>query len=548
MNQRLKEDIFLLTNFNYDRQMFTPATRRKEVQQVRAITEKKKQEAPKNMSIKDLINSRLREKTDTTKKEQKPIEQPSKADTNKMKKDSVNTDNYTFDDEPVKAKTDTVVVPKPDKTVNTEDYAFEEEVVKSKQPSETFLTRYLKAKENTRITGPFPYEPRFSYENLITNFVIDPLRGFSVRLETQMNDMLENYRFFGGIQTAFDFKSGDVYGEIQYLPHRIDFSARIDRKVIFWDHDTNLQKYSYQKMELGASYPLSVRTRVTFKPFIGFTQFLDRGNDSNPPTPPTYLPSEQQFYGGFKSEVVYDNSLITGLNIIEGTRGKLSFSSNNGIGNKSASFSQVAIDVRHYQKIYKEIVFAVRGYAGTFFGNSPKKYVLGGMDNWFANKTNTEGVGNPLAPVDGFNPNLLFVEFATSLRGFDYATLYGNSVAMANAELRIPLIRALAGGPIASNFFRNMQLTAFYDIGTGWTGKPPFDSKNSVRNGVVPEHSDGSPFQVEVKEYLNPWLYSYGFGFRTVILGYYIKFDLAWPVENYTVQDPRLHVTLGFDF
>jgi len=556
MNQRLKEDIFLVRNFNYERQVFTPATRRKEVQQVRAITEKKKQETPKNMSIKDLINSRLREKTDSTKINNKPVEQTQqriKKDTtivNGAKKDSINTDDYSFDDEPVKSKKDTVTIPKPvEKAVNTEDYAFEEEVVKAKQPSETFLTRYMKAKENTRIMGPFSYEPKFSYENLITNFVIDPLRGFSVRLETQMNDMLENYRFFGGIQTAFDFKSGDVYGEIQYLPHRIDFSARIDRKVIFWDHDLNLQKYSYQKVEVGASYPLSVRTRITFKPFIGFTQFLDRGNDSNPPTPPVYLPSERQFYGGFKSEVVYDNSLTTGLNIIEGTRGKISFSSNNGLGNKSASFSQASIDIRHYQKIYKEIVFAVRGYAGTFFGNSPKKYVLGGMDNWFANKTNTEGVGNPLAPVEGFNPNLLFVDFATSLRGFDYATLYGNSVAMANAELRVPLIRALAGGPISSNFFRNMQLTAFYDIGTGWTGRPPFNSQNSVRNRVVPaDNASGSPFRVEVKEYLNPWLYSYGVGFRTMILGYYIKFDLAWPVENYTVQDPRLHVTLGFDF
>ena len=29
---------------------------------------------------------------------------------------------------------------------------------------------------------------------------------------------------------------------------------------------------------------------------------------------------------------------------------------------------------------------------------------------------------------------------------------------------------------------------------------------------------------------------------------YYLKFDLAWPVVNYTVQNPRLHVTLGFDF
>jgi outer membrane protein assembly factor BamA len=119
---------------------------------------------------------------------------------------------------------------------------------------------------------------------------------------------------------------------------------------------------------------------------------------------------------------------------------------------------------------------------------------------------------------------------------------------MANAELRIPLIRALSNGPITSNFFRNLQFTAFYDIGTSWTGALPFNTKNSVRKRVVPENASGSPFVIELNEFLNPWLYSYGFGLRTMMLGYYVKFDLAWPVENYTVKNPRLSVTLGFDF
>jgi len=130
------------------------------------------------------------------------------------------------------------------------------------------------------------------------------------------------------------------------------------------------------------------------------------------------------------------------------------------------------------------------------------------------------------------------------LRGFDYATLYGTSVAMANAEFRLPLIRALAGGPVSSNFFRNMQFIAFYDIGTSWTGTPPINSQNTLRTVEVKE----GPFTVDIKQYLNPWLYSYGAGFRTMMLGYYLKFDLAWPVENYKVKDPRLMVSIGYDF
>ncbi|MFM9837198.1 MAG: translocation protein TolB [Cyclobacteriaceae bacterium] len=570
LTQRLREDIFLDKSHNFERQVFTPATRRKEVAQARGLTERKKKEQPKATSIKDLINSRLKEKIDTVKLEE-GLPKPSvdvKGDSTKAAPNGpVNTDDYSFDDSSISAKKDSISkkeVPKfgGDRPLNTDDYVFEEEAVKNKQPSETFLTRYMKARETNRATGPFPYLPKFSYENIVTSFVIDQLRGPGIKLEVQMNDVLENFRIFGGLQTAFDFKNGDVYGEIQYLPYRIDYSIRFDRKVIFWQPPqrealtAENQRYSFQKIEFGASYPISVRTRVTFKPFAGYTQFVDRGRNIPTSPAPTFMPTQSQFYGGARVEAVYDNSLTTGMNIIEGTRGKFSFVTYEGLGNSQKSFSQVSLDARHYQKIYKEIVFAVRGYTGTFFGNSPKKYLLGGMDNWFSNWSgptngrafNLSGTQNPLInPTGSYNENLLFVEFA-NLRGFDYGTLYGNSVAILNAELRVPLVRALSSGPITSNFFRNFQLTGFYDIGSSWTGDIPFNNQNNGRVRLVPEKPEGSPFQVEIREYLNPWLYSYGAGFRSMIFGYYLKFDLAWPVENYTVKDPRAYVTLGFDF
>lgn len=553
MTSRLSEDIFLVNNFNYNRQIFTPASRRKEVMQAKVITERRKQEQPaKNMTVKDLINQRLKEKRDTTTTQQK-TEVPVKQDSVKQQPDVINTEDYKFD-EPVKSDTLKPVGSK-EKPINTDDYVFEDEVVKAKQPSETFLTRYMKAREANRVTGPFPYDPKFSYENLTTNFLVDPLRGFSMRIETQMNDMLENYRILGGMQVSLsDFKSGDVFLEMQYLPHRLDYGFRFDRKVIFWETpqersaDVELQKYSFQKIEFAVSYPISVRTRISAKPFVGFTQFTDRGMNI-PQSGPEFKPSQHQFYSGAKLELVYDNSVSTGMNIIEGTRGKLMATHNAALGNNQKSFTRVSLDVRHYQKVYREIVLAVRGFVGSSFGNSPKQYLLGGIDNWFGNRINYEGLQNPLiSNIGTYNENLLFTEFATSLRGFDYATLYGNNVALASAEFRVPLIRALSSGPITSNFFRNLQFTAFYDVGTSWTGPLPFNAENSVRKRVVPEVQSGSPFRIEIDEYLNPWLYSYGVGLRTMMLGYYVKFDLAWPVENYTVKDPRLSVTLGFDF
>lgn len=551
--KKRRQEIFVNRNFNFNRQIFTPATRRKELQQARVIRERRKQEENKNMSIKDLLNARLKQaqpERDTLAMNVLPVipdtldlrveDQHSPADSTRTpdEPNEVNTDNYEFD------------VPAQDGVeVSTDNYRFEDEAVKENQPSESFLSRYMKAREKSRVTGPFPYESKFSADNLVASIIIDPMRGMGVLLETQMNDMLENYRFNGGIMSTLDLRQGDVFAEFEYLPYFMDFSARFDRKAIRWDPYTNdnVYKYTLHKLEIGASLPFTDRLRVSLKPFGAVATSVDLGEQPFPLNPPSAL-TTNRYYAGAKTEIVYDNSVSTGMNLMEGTRGKMSFMHYQGLSDQQHSFSRASIDLRHYQKVYREIVFAVRGFAGTFFGPSPKKFLLGGMNNWLFNQTeldgNTgEGQPNPLG-IRGETQDILFVEYATNLRGFDYATLFGNSVMLLNAELRVPLIRALTNGPIASNFFRNLQFTAFYDVGTSWSGPPPFTSETSVSYNII---KDG-PFQAQIKNYINPWLYSYGVGARTVVFSYYVKFDFAWPVEDYEVGEPRAYLTLGFDF
>lgn len=541
-----KQDIFVNRNFDFSRQTFTPATRRKELQQARVIRERRKQEENKNMSIKDLLNARLKETrpetdtVDTVPALQDTLTNTESAgvDTVQRSGDEINTDNYQFDVTEQKAV-----------EVRTDNYKFEDEAVKENQPSESFLSRYMKAREKSRATGPFPYESKFSADNLVASVIIDPMRGMGVLLETQMNDMLENYRFHGGIMSTLDLRQGDVFAEFEYLPSFMDFSARFDRRAIRWDPSANenVYKYTSHRLELGASLPLTDRIRVSMKPFGLITTSVDLGEQPFPMNPPSAL-TTNRYYAGAKTEIVYDNSVSTGMNLMEGSRGKISFTHHQGLSDQRLSFSRASIDLRHYQKVYREIVFAVRGFAGTFFGASPKVFLLGGMNNWLFNQTERggndgTGLANPLG-YQGETQDILFVEYATNLRGFDYATLFGNSVMLMNAELRVPLIRALTNGPIASNFFRNLQFTAFYDVGTSWSGPPPFTSETSVSYNVI---KDG-PFEAHIKNYINPWLYSYGVGARTVVFSYYVKFDFAWPVENYKVGKPRAYLTLGFDF
>jgi hypothetical protein len=191
---------------------------------------------------------------------------------------------------------------------------------------------------------------------------------------------------------------------------------------------------------------------------------------------------------------------------------------------------------------------ATRGSAGSFFGLSPKNFVLGGMDNWMFNSKNSD----PLTPLNPDlndtqdNTDILFTEYITTMRGFPYAQFYGNNFLLWNSELRLPVFRYLIRGNIKSNFIRNFQLATFYDVGTAWSGGSPFSLENT--NNTKNVTSGTSNISATVITYSNKFLQGYGFGVRSMMMGYYTKIDLAWGVQDFVRQAPRLHISLGYDF
>jgi len=54
--------------------------------------------------------------------------------------------------------------------------------------------------------------------------------------------------------------------------------------------------------------------------------------------------------------------------------------------------------------------------------------------------------------------------------------------------------------------------------------------------------------QLNVRYFRNPLIMGYGAGVRTSVLGYLIKFDYAWGIENDQLQDPRFYFSIGADF
>lgn len=447
-------------------------------------------------------------------------------------KNGINTDNYTFD-----------TLPSP--TVANQAASGQENKI-------NLLDVFRKQSLQKRVSGPREMEPQFLTNSINTRFVVDPLRGFGVSFTGRMTDLLDNHKFYGGVMTTLDFRSGgDLFFEYQYLKSRVDFKARFDRKTIrISEGDITFQKYVLTKIEAGFSYPFNTNTRFTLAPFVAKTQYFNLNPDS---LIMGQDPDQNRFdvnYIGGKAEFVFDRTEPIGLYSQAGFKGKVGYMQYQSLNKSSRSFGNFYLDLRNYQKIHKNIVLASKLYAGSFMGKNPQTYIVGGMDNWLFNEfyrpPSNRPEASPIRNPNGVeNSNILFADFV-DLRGYDYDEIRGRNVISFTTELRIPVFSYLTRGNITSNFIRNFQLVGFYDIASAWNNSAPWEKVNDQNTEVI--NTEGSPFTIVLNNFNNPWLQSYGAGLRTVLLNYYVKFDVAQPVRNYTNEDLKFYVTLGINF
>lgn len=452
-----------------------------------------------------------------------------------LEKGEVDTDNYQFETSNTKANP-TVITPTPSMSSSkTEKKTKAEKLTASRQSK----------KDNIKIKGPVDYNNPFVVNGTESDFVVDPLpqRGLGLRGSLNMNDLLENHQLKTGMFITPNLKNFDLWAEYAYLAKRIDYKVRFDRRVTGEETDSTNRKYKFNRLAFSASYPFSTNARLTFT--TSYT--LNRYQDMYELT----IPDKVADYAGAGLEFVFDNTISYGLNQLSGTRFKARLENYIGMASKQDGYGKFYLDLRHYQRFGKGFTLAGRLSGGTSFGESAKQTVMGGMDNWLNCTYETRNnVTNPFNTVNSNKGDLFLLDYATPLRGFNANKMSGTSSILVNLEARLPIAKYLYSGPIHDNFFKNLELTAFTDIGTAWTGTNPFSRKNGFNTYELPAttSSGSSSYHVTVTDFKSPFLVGYGFGARTTVLGYFFKFDLAWGIEDKTIKAPISYWTLGYDF
>jgi len=238
-----------------------------------------------------------------------------------------------------------------------------------------------------------------------------------------------------------------------------------------------------------------------------------------------------------KEELIYDNTKNLGPNLFDGTRFKIFGEYYQSIKETDANLAVVGIDYRNYQRLHRTLIWANRFAYSTSFGNNKLIYYMGGVDNWLFPEF------NQYTPVDPDQP-YAYQTLATNLRGFDQNIRNGNSFAVINSEIRFPIFRYFANRPIKSDFASNFQIVGFGDIGTAWTGLHPWSNDNFLFTNNIQR----PPLNITVKVQKEPVVGGFGFGARTRLLGYFIRGDVAWGVEDGKVLPAIFYLSLSLDF
>lgn len=376
----------------------------------------------------------------------------------------------------------------------------------------------------------------------------DPVNGL---IRIGVSDLMEDWKFNGGFRIPTSLDGSEYFASASYLKRRFDYKLtyyrKVDKASITVDSSGNGYpiKLKTNLYQAEVRYPFDQARSLRLQAGLRTDRMVLLANDEASLKAPDL--KEKTIL--LRLEYVYDNTINPAINVWNGTRYKAYIDVNSLLGDAdlTGAFNRVAanskftyamgVDIRHYEKIFRNFIWATRFSMDVSWGGRKMLYYLGGADNELNPKI------NPNTPVD-MTANYAYQTLSNNMRGYNQNAKNGNNVMLLNTELRLPVFTTLMDKPLNSAFLRNFMLTSFVDIGTAWYEKLSFKDANytyyySSDGGVITKVKEG---------FLGPFVGGYGFGARTTIAGYYLRVDAGWPMVGFFRGKPVWAFGLGVDF
>jgi hypothetical protein len=357
--------------------------------------------------------------------------------------------------------------------------------------------------------------------------------GLSGLIKLGASDLFEDYKIVGGFRLSGNLENNDYGLSFSNLAGRLDRTTSFQRQGSQRISGFSILKLHTHSLQHKVKWPLNELMSISATGLYRNDRAVFLSTDPNNLREPNINENNV----GLKLQFVFDNTISKGLNLYNGTRYKLWAEYYQEPTAEKSDFMVVGMDFRHYQKIHRDLILAVRVAASTSLGSRKLIYYLGGVDNWLFQRVDNDTEISP-------NQNYWYQALATPMRGFWVNSRNGNSMAVVNSELRWPVFKYLLNKPIKSDFVENFQIVGFADVGSAWTGLHPYSDDNEFNTQVVASN----PITVSIENNREPIVYGYGFGLRSRLLGYFVRADWSWGVDDGIVLPRVFYLSLNLDF
>ncbi|MGG9971254.1 hypothetical protein ACQ33O_05600 [Ferruginibacter sp. SUN002] len=396
-----------------------------------------------------------------------------------------------------------------------------------------------------------PYQGGRGPITLQPNTVVNGFIKFAV------SELMEDVKILGGVRLSSNLKDHEWLLSYQNFKRRIDWGTtyyRNNEKFLFGttiddkptdDINQVQSRYLYPAKALtnlyqvNVSYPFDETKRLQLTVGIRSDRKVYSTVDSIFSGKPNVIPDEHRMFQTTNLQYVYDNTLNPAQNIWHGLRYKAFIDWNTDISKEKFASGKFnfnwGFDVRYYYPIYRNFIWAGRAAGDFSWGSQKTIYYLGGADGWFKPSFNSNN-----KPAQ--DQTYAFQSLALNLRGFTQNVANGNNAVTINSEFRLPVFTTFFNNPINNAFIRNFQIIQFFDIGSAWNG-----GYNGIKRPV--NIYGNPPVQVRTKVGgIGPFAGGYGFGARSVLFGYFVKFDIGWPMAGFFRGPSVKYLSLGLDF
>jgi hypothetical protein len=408
--------------------------------------------------------------------------------------------------------------------------------LRSKPYTATFNTDFLQ----TSVDNNLIFD---RYQNLSTGNGTLATPPLGALLKMSLIDYMEDYKLTAAMRiplldqgVAYQLKFANyrrlLDWEVQAVYNKNVQDANLSRDTVNFspvpEQINQIQTY----LQGMISYPFSVTTSLRLT--TGIRQDKQRYKALSEYS--INFPTTNQYWSFTRLEYVYDNSFSPWINIRVGTRVKVYQEAFIKLNGANANMFNSGLDVRHYQKLYRNAIFAIRLNTAHSFGTAPMLYKLGGVDNAVLPgqyNVNTDNINNDTTKF-GFQSQV------TSMRGYYNNARQGSSYALISAEVRIPIVNTILNRRVRSNFLNSLQLVPFIDVAAAGRGFLDIENRDSRtlyasnRNSFIYSQNNVSTTAQGI-----------GMGARAVIGSYFVRLDVAKGVDR---ARPFYHISLSQDF